>query len=309
MNMKIFKILSLIVVFSGLFFSCEKEEIKLPVNNNTPTPTNRTVEGTEWVVTHGYLYMENLDNGELTVYDHFGPNKTESSLSAFSSGTTMLDTIKQNYTTWFFYDGTFTLNGDESWEYTDYNDTYSVIGLSGGTSRPITVIDISDNSLSVVVYEAYNSYNGVNYHYFTILTLTPLNVVCNGCYPDVMYGWTHGGVYEQQEEEVDVSIIGTRWVVTRYLTSFGNYYPNDTLDFINGNKYTINGGSQRTYTLSGVVGNNMKSLDLWGFTTLGGDYSGQVHSTFIEDGVINNSNFHDMFNVNNTVVLWMERIQ
>ena len=73
--------------------------------------------------------------------------------------------------------------------------------------------------------------------------------------------------------------------------------------------YKINGGSLRNYTLTDVTGNNMKSLSLYSFTTLGGDYSGQVMSTFTTDGVINNSNFVDMFNVNNTVIVWMNRIQ
>ena len=102
---------------------------------------------------------------------------------------------------------------------------------------------------------------------------------------------------------------GTTWVVTRYNNGLsGNVYPNDTLNFISNTFYTINGGSNRSYSLSNVVGNNNKSLSLYSFTTLGGDYSGQVIGTFLNDSVINNSQFTDMFNVNNTVTLWMERI-
>ena len=53
----------------------------------------------------------------------------------------------------------------------------------------------------------------------------------------------------------------------------------------------------------------MKSLSLDSLTTLGGDYSGQVMSTFMSDGQINNTEFHDVFNVNNRVTVWIERIQ
>jgi hypothetical protein len=53
----------------------------------------------------------------------------------------------------------------------------------------------------------------------------------------------------------------------------------------------------------------MKSLSLYNLTTLGGDYSGQILSTFMSDEVINNTEFHDVFNVNNRVTMWIVRIQ
>jgi hypothetical protein len=53
----------------------------------------------------------------------------------------------------------------------------------------------------------------------------------------------------------------------------------------------------------------MKSLSLYSFTTLGGDWSGQVQSTFINDWVVNNSNFTNIMNTSTNVKLWMVRLQ
>jgi hypothetical protein len=115
--------------------------------------------------------------------------------------------------------------------------------------------------------------------------------------------------YGHNNGSSNATIKGTKWVVTRYNNGLsGNVYPNDTLDFVTDNTYTINGGSQKNYTISNVIGNNNKSLSLYSFTTLGGDYSGQILGSYLSDGQINNAQFKDLFNVNNKVTIWMEKL-
>jgi hypothetical protein len=308
--MRTFKFISLFLIsFTLIFSSCKKEELPRPNNDNTVVEDDATVEGVLWVLSEGRVYVENMDNGETYVYDYFGGGTTEAQIHIFSSSIVEMDSIKQNYTSWYFQNGMFTLNGGSSWEYTEYNGVYTPIGLSGGTSRPIQVTHVSDESMTVVVHEAYESDGVNNFRYFSELTFVVAGGSCNSCQPDVAYGWIYGGVWNPANA-TQTTLEDTKWVVTRYNNGLsGNVYPNDTLHFISQNKYTINGGPQRSYTMSGVVGNNMKSLNMYSFTTLGGDYSGQVQGTFIDDWVINNSEFSDMFDVNNTVTVWMERIQ
>lgn len=307
---KNFNFLYLILALTITFTSCKKEEPLRPNNDNTVVENNASFEGVNWVLSEGRVYVENLDNGEMYVYDYFGGSVTEAQMHIFSSTIVKMDSIKQNFTSWYFQDGTFTLNGSDSWEYTEYNGVYTPIGLTGGTSRPIQPIHVSDNSMTVIVHEAYETDGTHNYRYFSELTFIVSGGSCSGCQPDVGYGWVYGGVWDPSSvTNNNTTLEGTKWVVTRYNNGLsGNVYPNDTLDFISQTKYTINSGTQRIYTLSGVAGNNMKSLTLYSFTTLGGDYSGQVQGTFIDDWVINNSEFSDMFNVNNTVTVWMERL-
>ena len=311
---KIFNILSVSLFLITIFFSsCKKEEIIPTIdNNNTITQNDAPFEGVLWVLSKARVYVENMDDQTKTVYDYFDANTNEVYTHIFGTNTNVqMDTIKQNFTSWYFQDGTFTLNGGDTWDYTLYNGTYSVIGLPGGTSRPITPTHISDESVTVKFHEAYESNNNTNYHYYSELTFVPAGGSCNNCQPNIPYGWTYGGVWDSTNGNgSDTNLEGTRWVVTRYLSGFGNVYPNDTLDFISQSEYTINNGTPRSYTLSGVIGNNMKSLDLYGFSTIGpSDYSGQVSQNFVNDGVMNNVEFHDMFDVATKVRVWMERIQ
>jgi hypothetical protein len=104
------------------------------------------------------------------------------------------------------------------------------------------------------------------------------------------------------------TLVGTKWVVTKYVQNFVTQLPNDTLEFISTTQYTINGSTPRNYSLSSIVGNNNKSLSLYSFTTLGGDWSGQVQGTFINDWVINNALFSNMFTTVPDARMWVVRI-
>ena len=299
----------LILLLTITLFSCQKEELPRPENDNSVSPNTGSVEGVTWVLSEGRVYLENLDNGDKTVYDYFGGGVNEAYLHILGGYTgVMMDSVKKDYTTWFFNNGLFTLNGQHSSEYNEYMGSYSVYGLTGGTARPIEPVVIN-NTMVVSLHEAYGSHNGTNYEYVSELTFVKAGTSCNNCQPSVEYGWVYNGVWDVISEPQN-TMVGTKWVISRYNNGLsGNVYPNDTLDFITDLDYTINGGLPRVYTLNNVIGNNMKSLSLYGCSTLGGDYGGEVLGTFIEDGIIQNSRFTNLFNTGNTITVWMERIQ
>lgn len=98
--------------------------------------------------------------------------------------------------------------------------------------------------------------------------------------------------------------------MTKYVQNFVSTNTSDTLYFITATQYKIGNSICKNYTLSGIVGNNMRSLSLYSFTTLGGDWSGQVQSTFINDWIVNSALFTNMFNSNvPDTRIWMTRIQ
>ena len=169
-----------------------------------------------------------------------------------------------------------------------------------------TVIELTDTKLTVKVHEGYGSDGIYNYHYFSTLTFIKQGTSCVSCQPDVLFGYTYGGLISTTPSVNQ--IVGTKWVVTKFYDGFANNYPNDTLDF-SINTYTINGGTPTNYTLSSVFGNNMSELTLYGFYTIGGDYSGMVPNNFVTNGQINSATFTDIFNTNNDKLVWMTRIQ
>lgn len=288
--------------------SCKKEPLPRPTNDNTVKGNDAKVEDTLWVLAKGRVYLENLDNGETHVYDYFNDSITAAQMHIFGGSSVKMDNIEQNITTWEFKEGYFTLNGADSWEYTEYNGVYIPYGLTGGTSRPIQPTHVTDDYMTVIVHEAYGSDGVNNYRYFSELTFVPSGGFCYSCQPALPYGWEYKGVWSPVSLNT-TTLEGTKWVVTRYDQGLTPYYPNDTLHFVSQTKYTINGSTFRSCSLTNVAGNNMLSLNLYSFTTLGGDYSGLVQNTFIGDWAINNAAFADIFTTADTVFVWMERIE
>lgn len=291
-----------------LTFSCKKEEIK-PINNNVVT--NDTIYefmDIDWVLSSGRLYVQNLDNGDKDLYDHFSNTQIQSNLDPFNGSSISFDGITKDVTTWRFTASNFILDGSNFYEFTHSGNTISVIGLENGSARPITIIDLNNTSMTVKVNECYVSDNGVNYKIFSTLTFVKQGQVCNSCEPNAISGYTYSGVFSNNSTTQN-SIVGTKWVVTKFYDGFSNNYPNDTLYFSSNTQYTINGGNYKNYTLSNNIGNNMSTLTLYGFYTIGGDYSGMVPNSFVSDGQINSVSFTDIFNTNNDKLIWMTRIQ
>ena len=97
-------------------------------------------------------------------------------------------------------------------------------------------------------------------------------------------------------------LVGTQWILTKYVAAFVTEYPNDTIDFITVNTYTVNGGAEKTYALSGIPASTNHELSFYSFTSFGGsNYSANVGQTFVEDGEINNAEFHNIQNTTSKI--------
>jgi hypothetical protein len=104
-------------------------------------------------------------------------------------------------------------------------------------------------------------------------------------------------------------LVGTKWVLTKYVSGFATQYPNDTIHFVTQNNYTLNGGAVRTYQLSNVPSSTNKDLQLNFFFPFGGShYAGQVGEFFVTDGVMNNIEFEDIQNPSTSIRAWLIKL-
>lgn len=317
----VIKYLSLVVLISLFTVSCKKEEIKPGKITVVEDEPNVSPVGYTWELVSAKLFVikENGATGQVvskTYYDHFGNGQTTSNLDAFVPSTLPIDNITQGSTTWQVgSSGMFTLNGNQQYNYqynwpTGLDMTLKVIGLENGSTKVITSNKCTNDFFHVKAHISYYSDASYDYEFYTILEFVKVGGSGVNTPYTVPPGFTYGGVWATPNTPNPNDMTNQKWIVTRYNNGLsGNVYPDDTLEFVSQTQYKINNGSLKNYTLSSVVGNNMKSLSLYSFTTLGGDYSGQIQSSFMSDWSITNSNFTDMFNVNNTVTVWMTRIQ
>ncbi len=112
--------------------------------------------------------------------------------------------------------------------------------------------------------------------------------------------WNGGG---------DGDLKGTKWVLTRMVSGFATTTPNDTIEFKTNSQYSINNGSLRQYLLTSSVASTNKTLSLYFFYPFGGShYSGEVGSTFVSDGVIDNVEFKNIQNTTSKIRAWFVKI-
>jgi hypothetical protein len=306
---KIFVIVSVMLIT----VSCKKSTVAPEPENpqTTVNTTNVNVVGVNWELYSGKVFMKNLDNNSLTSYDHFGTTKNTSNLDAFIASWIPFDIITKGMTTWKFTSSNqLVLDGTSNYNYNvNTNGIFNVYGLENSSSRIIEVLKSTNDYMHVKVYES-NGNNGTNnFSFYTVLTFVRSGFTGTPTAYVTPNGYGYSGVINNPTTTV-TSLVGTKWVVIKTVQNFVSYYPNDTLDFVSNVQYKINSSALRNYVLSGIVGNNMKSLSLYSFTTLGGDWSGQVQSTFINDWVVNNAVFSDMFNTNTPQArMWVKRIQ
>lgn len=296
-------------LFLVAIFSCQKEvtpEDK-PENNVVNPQEEYLLIGVDWILSDGRLYVENMDNGDKSYYDHFTTGQNQSVLDPFNGANVPFDTLIQDITTWNFGNSYFTLNSNLNYTQNGNTTSINVSGLEDGSARIITVLELTENTLTVQVGEGYGSDGTSNYHFFSTLTFITPGHTCTSCQPAAIFGYTYGGTFTPTTTTSE--LIGTKWVVTKFYDGFANNYPDDTLDFFSGTQYRINSGTPINYTLSSVFGNNMSELTLYGFYTIGGDYSGMVPDGFVTNGQINSALFTDIFGTNNDKLVWMVRIQ
>lgn len=117
--------------------------------------------------------------------------------------------------------------------------------------------------------------------------------------------YSNGGVLPTGGGTTINELVGTTWVLTKYVTSFATTYPNDTLRFTSNTQYTINNGAVRNYQLTTSVASTNKTLSLYYFYPFGGShYSAEVGATFVADGQINNAEFTNIQNTTDLLKAW-----
>lgn len=292
-------------------FSCKKEEEIKPSNfyasydEKPPKPISSV-----WKLYSAKVFVENMTKNTFTYYDHFGGGRLESNLNIFSGSSLPIDNIIQNGTTWQFeITKNFKLNNMLNYTYTISDDgkIISVNGLENGSSRIIEILSGSTDFISFKLNETYGSDGVDNYNFYTVATFRS-NDGTIPTEPGIPYGYQYGGVLNITPTSMP-SLSNTIWVLTNYIDNLTQVTVNDTIEFISSTQYTWNGSVPKNYTLSGIVGNNMKSLSLYSFTTFSGDWSGEVQASFITDGVINNAVFVDIMSSQPDKRVWMQRIQ
>jgi hypothetical protein len=150
----------IIILFLGLIFGCKKE--------------GNLLLDKDWLLVDGKIYMENLESGKKTFFDHFAPGKTNSSIN-IDGGVTETDSIFQNRTVWYFSKSAFILNGIQTFQAT-YNDNnvIRVFPMRNGSAMIVQLQKLTKEELTVKVGEAYESINGENVHYFSILKFSSI---------------------------------------------------------------------------------------------------------------------------------------
>ena len=123
--MKNSAIFTLFFLLTSILFlqSCKKEEMLQPDNTIVTNNTEYDFIGMDWVLADGRFYTENMDNGDKSFYDHFGPSQISSTLDPISGADVPFDTIVQDVTVWNFGNSNFILNGVNSYNFTHFGNT------------------------------------------------------------------------------------------------------------------------------------------------------------------------------------------
>jgi hypothetical protein len=187
------KFFYILIAISITFVSCKKEVIE-PINNEVEETSKIDEEIRiygKWVLIDAIMYVENLETHEKTSYNHFGTNKTTSSLR-YSGSMYDFEDIEQGVTTWSFHQpnyvpgyGEFVLNGDtlnpmgfyvtkSDWTIVEHPQATNIDDMQlGGSARPIEA-DIYDYGQEIVefyVQITYENIDGYNCKYFTELKM------------------------------------------------------------------------------------------------------------------------------------------
>jgi hypothetical protein len=309
---KYISIVIILVIQFGFFVCCKKKETERPDNSLQVTSNTYPFFDVEWELIDGKLYIENLDNKSKIYYDHFNDVQTTTTLSPVNGSVVPLDDIAQDITNWLFKTSSFTLNSNNSYqlEYTTTTNnivTARIYGLENGSARIVQQYLTDSVKLVVKTHEAVGSLGNTNVSFYSFLTFKKKGETCNNCIGNYNHSYEYGGVMPSRAN-YDNGLVGTKWVLTQYYDGFANVYPKDTLHFINNYQYTINNGTMLRYSLSNIVGNNNSDFTLYGLTTIGGDFSAQVPSSFTSTGELNSVKFKDVWKVQNDKTVWLEKI-
>jgi hypothetical protein len=112
------------------------------------------------------------------------------------------------------------------------------------------------------------------------------------CQKEPIDEYKDGGIIPEQivDEEGEITLVGTKWVLSYYQKGFVSEKPNDVIHFVDSYYYTINDGTERRYVSYQTMDiGNPHYLCFYDFTPFGdnGIWSTNLGRTFIEDGEIN----------------------
>ena len=141
----------------------------------------------KWILIDGTLYVDNMETGEKTQYQHFGPGKSRSQLSGFNKPTIPLEYLIKDTTTWEFKrNGDFILNNNVDspmfcnmmgsfWSIIEHPT--SGITMLGGSARPFEsyTYDYKKKIMIVLIQEQVGSKDGYNVSWKTHLFFRKLS--------------------------------------------------------------------------------------------------------------------------------------
>lgn len=182
----------LVIWFIG-FTSCEKKELDYIQQQEQVVEDGYEVSIiNKWLLIDGQMFFTNLATNEKTVMNHFGPNRTTSSLR-YAGILFEIERLEQNITTWeFIYspntlgNGEFILNDDtehpygfyitrDSWRILEYPTSNAEDMLLEGSARPFSAYVINDSTIIIQIQEVYEGIGGYNQVYFNELKFEKIN--------------------------------------------------------------------------------------------------------------------------------------
>ena len=302
------KKISILILAVISLFSCKKQKIPYPEKvQETTSLSMDKVYGHEYILESGIIYFENYSNGSLTYYNHFDSLKLTSVLDPFYGAVIPFDSLKKNSTKWRFDSGVFTLNDSLHYQLEESMIGIKVFGLENGSARPIQLLRSTSNSLDVKLFESQTTINNVDYRFYSQLHFRKVGSTSNDATYPINFGATYNGIVQVSPTIPSSNLVGTSWVVTKYVTNLSTINLSDTLHFKTKSTYTLNGNAVRNYTLQYITSTGLYSLTLYDCYTFGGSYSGLVLHQFISDGQVNSLSMKNLYN-QQTILVWMKKI-
>lgn len=303
------KIITLVFLLT-IMTSCFKEKkVTYPPQIQSTTYTAlESVIGKEYLLDSAVIYFENQSTGAKIYYNHFDSIQKKSVLDPLYGAVIPFDSIHVDKTKWkFLPNKQFQLNDTLIYKYENFNNAFRVYGLENGSARPIELLHALDNTLVVKVLVSFTTINNIDYRFYNILHFKEIGNPNSSYVYASEFGSSFNGTLPLPTSVQSNDLTGTRWVIYKYVKNLSTITCNDTLYFKTKTYYTYNNNAVRKYNLQYISGTGMYSLNIYDCYTLGGSYSGQVLSTFIQDGQINALTINNIYN-SDKVIVWIKKI-
>lgn len=122
----------------------------------------------EWLLNNGILHLENLQTGMVSEFVYFNDTTTENCMDI--DGTCKLaDYIRKNQTKWVIGDNFISIDDSINYELYEGHDFFKFYPLEDGSARIWKIYSYSKNEMIINGRETYESLDGVNYRYYSIL--------------------------------------------------------------------------------------------------------------------------------------------